>query len=119
VSTARREGFISVKQGGGALAQALTLGGGELVHQRTMFFNRERAGGVFWLRFYLRPSQFVYATGFGESQIHFELRKKQTGDFFTSLSAIRKAALSFSASTCVRYSAAYPGLRNRFFKPAL
>src|ERR1039457_6267587 len=51
VSTASREGFISVKQCGSALAEALTLGGGELVHQGTMFFHRERAGSFSGLGF--------------------------------------------------------------------
>jgi len=43
VSTARREGFMTVKQFGGALAQVLTPGDGEFVHQGTMFFNRQCA----------------------------------------------------------------------------
>jgi hypothetical protein len=34
---------MTVKQFGGALAQVLTPGDGEFVHQGTMFFNRQRA----------------------------------------------------------------------------
>jgi hypothetical protein len=36
---------MTVKQFGGALAQVLTPGDGEFVHQGTMFLNRQRAGG--------------------------------------------------------------------------
>lgn len=45
MSTARREGFTTVKQFGGALAQTLALRVGEFVHQWTMLLHRERAGG--------------------------------------------------------------------------
>ena len=43
MSTARREGFTTVKQLGGALAQPLPLRVGEFVHQWTMFLHDQRA----------------------------------------------------------------------------
>jgi len=56
VSTARREGFISVKQFSGALAEALTLGRRELVDLGTMLFHRQRARGFSSAGLCLQPS---------------------------------------------------------------
>ena len=52
VSTARREGFTTVKQFGCAVAQPLALGGGKLVHQGTMLFHCQRAGGFLFNDFF-------------------------------------------------------------------
>src|SRR5580704_13262667 len=62
VSTARREGFMSVKQFSGALAQLPAPGIGEFIHQGTMFLNHQRAGGflfnVFLQGFHVFSSSF-------------------------------------------------------------